>query len=87
MDTAELLERVWSDAGLSQAELAHRSGTSRPTLSAYEHGRKSPTMATAARLLANAGYELWLSRVLSSLSGQPRGAGPSGCLITCRAWM
>ena len=58
MDTAELLERARSDAGLSQEELARRAGTSRPTLSAYEHGRKSPTMATAARLLANAGYEL-----------------------------
>ena len=58
MDTSELLERARSDAGLSQEELARRAGTSRPTLSAYEHGRKSPTMATAARLLANAGYEL-----------------------------
>jgi transcriptional regulator with XRE-family HTH domain len=55
---SELLERVRSEAGLSQEELARRAGTSRPTLSAYEHGRKSPTMATAARLLAHAGYEL-----------------------------
>jgi transcriptional regulator with XRE-family HTH domain len=58
MDVSELLERVRSDAGLSQEELARRAGTSRPTVSAYEHGRKSPTMATAARLLAHAGYEL-----------------------------
>jgi transcriptional regulator with XRE-family HTH domain len=58
MDMSELLERVRSEAGLSQEELARRAGTSRPTLSAYEHGRKSPTMATAARLLAHAGYEL-----------------------------
>jgi transcriptional regulator with XRE-family HTH domain len=58
MDMSELLERVRSDAGLSQEELARRAGTSRPTVSAYEHGRKSPTMATAARLLAHAGYEL-----------------------------
>jgi len=58
MDTSELLEWVRSEAGLSQEALARRAGTSRPTLSAYEHGRKSPTMATAARLLAHAGYEL-----------------------------
>jgi transcriptional regulator with XRE-family HTH domain len=58
MDMSELLERVRSEAGLSQEELARRAGTSRPTVSAYEHGRKSPTMATAARLLAHAGYEL-----------------------------
>jgi transcriptional regulator with XRE-family HTH domain len=58
MDMSELLERVRSEAGLSQEELARRAGTSRPTVSAYEHGRKSPTMATAARLVAHAGYEL-----------------------------
>jgi transcriptional regulator with XRE-family HTH domain len=43
---------------MSQGELAGRAGTSRPTLSAYEHGRKSPTLETAARLLAEAGFEL-----------------------------
>jgi transcriptional regulator with XRE-family HTH domain len=43
---------------LSQAELARRAGTSRPTLSAYEHGRKSPSLETLERLLAAAGQEL-----------------------------
>lgn len=33
--------------GLSQGALPARAGTSRPTLSAYEHGHKSPTMETA----------------------------------------
>jgi transcriptional regulator with XRE-family HTH domain len=46
------------DAGLSQDELARRAGTSRPTLSAYENGRKSPSLRTAQRLLAEAGYAL-----------------------------
>jgi transcriptional regulator with XRE-family HTH domain len=55
---AELLERVRQEAGLSQEELASRAGTSRPTLSAYEHGRKSPTLATVERLLDSAGFEL-----------------------------
>jgi len=45
-------------AGLSQAELARRAGTSRPTLSAYEHGRTVPTLRTAQRVLAAAGFEL-----------------------------
>jgi len=45
-------------AGLSQDELAARAGTSRPTLSSYEHGHRSPTLATATRILAAAGYEL-----------------------------
>jgi transcriptional regulator with XRE-family HTH domain len=47
-----------SEAGLSQEELAARARTSRTTISAYEHGRKSPTLATASRLLATAGFEL-----------------------------
>jgi transcriptional regulator with XRE-family HTH domain len=58
VETAELLERARVAAGLSQGELARRAGTSRPTLSAYENGRTSPTMATAARLLGHAGFEL-----------------------------
>jgi transcriptional regulator with XRE-family HTH domain len=56
--TAALLKRARRAAGLSQHELARRAGTSRTTLSAYEHGAKSPTLATAERLLAAAGFEL-----------------------------
>jgi transcriptional regulator with XRE-family HTH domain len=58
VDAAELLGRVRVSSGLTQEELAHRAGTSRPTLSAYERGRKSPTVATFARLLAQAGWDL-----------------------------
>lgn len=58
MRTSLLLAQARSAAGLSQQELARRAGTSRPTLSAYENGRKSPTLATAERLLAVAGFEL-----------------------------
>ena len=58
MDAAELLGRIRVSSGLTQEELARRAGTSRPTLSAYEHGRKSPTVATFARLLSRAGWEL-----------------------------
>lgn len=58
MDAEELLVRARRAAGLSQHELAARAGTSRPTLSAYEHGRKSPTLGTAVRLLRAAGFEL-----------------------------
>jgi transcriptional regulator with XRE-family HTH domain len=58
MSAAELLEQARVSSGLTQEKLARRAGTSRPTLSAYEHGRKSPTVATFARLLAEAGWEL-----------------------------
>lgn len=56
--SADLLSRAREAAGLSKAELAARAGTSRPTLSAYEHGRVSPSLDTAERILAAAGYRL-----------------------------
>ena len=58
MEPGGLLERARASAGLTQDELAGRAGASRTTLSAYENGRKSPTVATFARLLAEARYEL-----------------------------
>lgn len=58
MAGADLLERIRRAAGLSQDELARRAGTSRTAVSAYEHGRKSPSLATVDRLVASAGYEL-----------------------------
>ena len=45
-------------AGLSKTGLAARAHTSRSTLSAYEHGRVSPTLATADRILAATGHHL-----------------------------
>jgi transcriptional regulator with XRE-family HTH domain len=56
--STSLIESARRSAGLSQEELARRAGTSRPTLSAYEHGRKSPGLPTAERLLHEAGFEL-----------------------------
>lgn len=51
--------------GLTQAELARRSRTSRPTLSAYEHGRISPTVATFERILGAAGYEILVAPMIT----------------------
>ena len=47
-----------SEAGLSQRELAKRARTSQATLSAYEAGRKSPTLKTLARVVRAAGMDL-----------------------------
>ena len=58
MDAGSLLRKVRMASGLSQEEMARRAGTSRPTLSAYEHGRKSPSADTLERLVAAAGFEL-----------------------------
>jgi len=58
MDTGLKLAEARHRARLSQDELAERAGTSRPTLSSYEHGHRSPTLRTASRALAGAGFEL-----------------------------
>jgi transcriptional regulator with XRE-family HTH domain len=60
MDPARVLRDARRRAGLSQATLAARSGTSQATISAYENGRKSPSVETFSRLLAAAGSRLVL---------------------------
>jgi transcriptional regulator with XRE-family HTH domain len=59
-----LLVEARRAAGLSQEDLAVRAGTSRPTLSSYEHGHRSPTLRTVARILAAVGFELNASPVV-----------------------
>lgn len=58
MDTGTVLQRARTRAGLTQAELAARAGTSQATLSLYENGRKAPSVATFERLLAATGARL-----------------------------
>ncbi|TDE54621.1 XRE family transcriptional regulator [Nonomuraea mesophila] len=55
-----LFRQARQAASLNQKALAGVSGTSRTTLSAYEHGRKSPTLETAGRILDAAGFRLTL---------------------------
>lgn len=62
--STSLLTRAREAAGLTKAELAMRAGTSRPTLSAYEHGRVSPTLDTVERLLTAAGHRLDVRPIL-----------------------
>lgn len=56
--TGTIIERARRGSGLSQRELARRSGTSQSTLSTYEHGTKSPTLAVAERIVHTTGYDL-----------------------------
>lgn len=58
MPQRNLLEHARTEAGLTKEALARRAGTSRPTLSAYEHGHKSPRLDTATRILDKAGFTL-----------------------------
>lgn len=46
------------EAGLTQAELADRSGTSQAAISAYERASKVPSATTLQRLLAACGRRL-----------------------------
>src|SRR5258706_464718 len=58
MNGATLLTKARKRAGLTQAELARRAGTSQPVISAYEHGRRDPSIETLRRLVRAAGAEL-----------------------------
>lgn len=71
---AEVFRQARQRAGLTQEELARRAGTSRPTVSAYESGRKSPSLATAERLLAAAGARL-VAEATVEFSEVPVGRG------------
>jgi transcriptional regulator with XRE-family HTH domain len=57
----ELLGEIRRVSGLSQAELARRTGIQSSVLSAYEHGRRQPSVSALARIARAAGLELGIS--------------------------
>jgi uncharacterized protein len=57
---AELLESARTSAGLKQSELARRAGMPQPVVSAYERGRREPSVRALRRLLHAAGFDLGL---------------------------
>ncbi len=68
MELSELLADVRSRAGLSLRALAAASGTSAPTLHAYEHGTKEPSLSVARRIVRAAGFDLDLSVAVAGRS-------------------
>jgi transcriptional regulator with XRE-family HTH domain len=54
----ELIAEIRRESGLSQAEIARRSGIQASVLSAYERGRRQPGVGALARIAAAAGMEL-----------------------------
>lgn len=55
---AAVLRAARKRAGLSQVELAIRAGVTQSVISAYESGRRQPSLPTLAALIDAAGYEL-----------------------------
>jgi transcriptional regulator with XRE-family HTH domain len=54
----DLLRLARVKAGLTQAVLAERAGVAQTLISAYENGRRQPTLPTLMRLLEAAGFDL-----------------------------
>ena len=58
MDFARIFQEARERAGLTQAEVANRTGIARPNIAAYEAGRREPKASTIERLLKAVGYRL-----------------------------
>ena len=71
VDAGAALHAARTRAGLSQAQLAARTGTSQTTISAYETGSKQPSVATLSRLLAAAGARLVVEPAASVVEPSP----------------
>jgi transcriptional regulator with XRE-family HTH domain len=57
-DTATVLRQARARAGLTQAQLARRTGVPASVLSAYENARREPSARTFRSLLHACGVEL-----------------------------
>jgi uncharacterized protein len=68
-----LLRTAREDAGLSQSELARRSGIAQSVVSAYEAGKREPALPTLSKLIAATGHALaiHLERSDPSVRGLP----------------
>jgi transcriptional regulator with XRE-family HTH domain len=58
-----VVKRLRWQSDLTQAELASRSGTSQPTVAAYEAGKKQPNLRTLSGMASGAGFELYVEFV------------------------
>jgi transcriptional regulator with XRE-family HTH domain len=69
----QLIEEIRRVSGLSQTELARRAGLDRSVVSAYEHGRRQPSVSALARITAAAGLDLRLAPVVDSAASEHAG--------------
>ena len=63
MDPAELVRHCRLQAGLTQQQLAIRTGTTKTAISRLERGHLSPSVETLERLLLCMGYALKIEAV------------------------
>jgi transcriptional regulator with XRE-family HTH domain len=70
---SELIAQIRARSGLSQAELARRSGLDRSVLNAYEHRRRQPSVAALSRIAGAAGVELQLGAAHGSVADEHAG--------------
>ena len=61
LDTADLLKEARRQAGLTQAALAERLGTTQSAVSRWERGREEPRLSTLAGVLDACGVRAQLS--------------------------
>lgn len=85
MEARQLLAAVRAATGLTQEAVARRAGTSQPTLSAYERGRKSPSLAVTERILHAMGYELDVTPRVT-FERMPVGVGGRSFYVPDRLW-
>jgi transcriptional regulator with XRE-family HTH domain len=58
LDAGGLLRQARRGAGLSQVDLANRTGVTQSVISAHESGHRQPSLPTLAALVEAADYEL-----------------------------
>lgn len=56
--SADLLRRARTEARLSQATLAARAGVAQPVISAYESGRREPSLPMLTKLVEATGHRM-----------------------------
>lgn len=67
MSPSKLVREARRKAGLTQAQLAERAGTTQPVIARLERGGGNPTFETLERVLHAAGHRLELTAVEQGL--------------------
>jgi uncharacterized protein len=80
-DAGSVLRAARTAAGLTQAELARRAGVTQSVISAYEAGRREPSVATLSRLVDAAGATLRLHAEPNEVDVRRLPATPRGELV------